>query len=58
MIDHDNPIVKLCGQGMEREQAGKREAAQQLLLTAWGQSSLPVETSDCRTQRRKISDQR
>jgi hypothetical protein len=43
VIDHNNPIVKLCGQGMEREQEGKGEEARQLFLTAWEESGLPVE---------------
>jgi tetratricopeptide (TPR) repeat protein len=43
VIDHNNPIVKLCGQGMEREQEGEHEEARELFLTAWEQSSLPVE---------------
>lgn len=38
-MDPDNPIVKLCVQGMERESSGRLGEASRLFMSAWMQST-------------------
>ena len=38
-MDPENPIVKLCAQGMEHESKGNFEEASRLFLSAWSQST-------------------
>jgi len=38
-MDPENPVVKLCAQGMERESKGNFEEASRLFLSAWSQST-------------------
>lgn len=38
-MDSENPVVKLCVQGMECESKGNFEGASKLFLSAWGQST-------------------
>ena len=42
-IDPNNPIVKLCAQGMELEGQGKTEEASDLFLKAWNESTSDFE---------------
>ena len=39
MIDPNNPIMKLCVQGMESESKGNFEEASSLFLSAWAQTA-------------------
>ena len=38
-MNPENPVVKLCVQGMECESTGNFEGASKLFLSAWGQST-------------------
>ena len=38
-MNPENPVVKLCVQGMECESKGNFEGASKLFLSAWGQST-------------------
>jgi hypothetical protein len=38
-MDPENPVVKLCVQGMEHESKGNSEEASRLFLSAWSQST-------------------
>ena len=38
-MNPENPVVKLCVQGMEYESKGDFEGASRLFLSAWGQST-------------------
>ena len=37
-IDPQNPVVRYCAEGMEREQEGRHEEALRLFMLAWNQS--------------------
>lgn len=43
LYDPNNPIVKLCSEGMNLEGAGKKEEAQKLFLQAWEESKDDLE---------------
>ena len=34
-FDPENPIIKLCAEGMQLEGEGKKEEAEELFLQAW-----------------------
>jgi tetratricopeptide (TPR) repeat protein len=38
-VDPNDPVVRLCAQGMEYEGSGRLEEAAQLFLSAWNQST-------------------
>ncbi|HEX4004778.1 MAG TPA: tetratricopeptide repeat protein [Acidobacteriaceae bacterium] len=37
-MDANNPVVRLCAQGMQLEQAGRKDEAARTFMTAWEQS--------------------
>lgn len=39
VMNPENPVVKLCVQGMEQESQGNLEGASRLFLSAWSQST-------------------
>lgn len=43
LYDPNNPIVKLCTEGMNLEGAGKKDEAQRLFLQAWEESTDDLE---------------
>jgi hypothetical protein len=45
MIDPQNPVVRYCVEGMEREQGGRHEEALRLFMLAWEQSKNAFERS-------------
>jgi tetratricopeptide (TPR) repeat protein len=45
MLDPENPVVKLCAQGMEYESKGTFEEASSLFMSAWTQSKDDFERS-------------
>jgi hypothetical protein len=45
MIDPQNPVVRYCVEGMEREQEGRHEEALGLFMLAWNQSKDAFERS-------------
>lgn len=44
-MDPNNPIVRLCAEGMEWEMKGKLDEASKLFMTAWEQSADDFEKS-------------
>lgn len=42
-FDTNNPVVKLCAQGMEHEGEGKKEEAVKLFMQAWNQATTDFE---------------
>ncbi len=42
-MDANNPVVRLCAEGMDLERAGRREDAARVFASAWEQSSSALE---------------